>query len=141
MAALVLTVSASGCDWIRSIALGDSMQIVQKSPKLTLAWDPPLSDIPNRPTEVASYQIYCREHGTSYWRFLGEISATSHPEYTVEHSQLGDGLFDFAVRAVTDGADVPSAHIARQRRRPGVRVVRSLGAVLLGGMQWLQQEG
>jgi len=109
-AALVLTVSASGCDWIRSITLGEHMQIVHKYPKLTLAWDPPLSDIPNRPSEVASYQIYCREHGTSYWRLLGEIPASSHPEYTVEHRQLGNGLFDFAVRAVTTSGQASPLH-------------------------------
>jgi hypothetical protein len=107
-AALLLAISATGCDWIRSIALFDSMQVEYKSPKLTLAWDPPPSDIPDLPTEVIRYQIYCREHGTSGWRFLGELPAASHPEYTVEHSQLGDGLFDFAVRDITkDGRASP----------------------------------
>jgi hypothetical protein len=109
-AALVLTGSAAGCDWIRSITLGEFMQLVHKSSRLTLAWDPPLSDIPNRPSEVASYQIFCREHGSFYWRFLGEVQASPNPEYTVEHGQLGDGLFDFAVRAVTVSGQASALH-------------------------------
>ena len=84
------------------------MQILHKSMELTLAWDPPLTDIPNRPTEVAAYQIYCREHGTSYWRLLAEIPAAPHPEYTVEFERVGHGLFDFAVRAISvEGAASP----------------------------------
>src|SRR5512136_937438 len=78
-AALVLTASVAGCHFFLFTARGNAMELVHKSSKLTLAWDPPLSDIPNRPSQTASYQIYCREHGTSYWRFLGEIPATSHP--------------------------------------------------------------
>jgi hypothetical protein len=96
-----LTVISSGCDWLKRITFGESMQILQKSTKLTLAWDPPLTDIPNRPTEVATYQIYCREHGTLYWRFLGEVSASRHPEFTVDYERIGSGLFDFAVRAIS----------------------------------------
>ena len=109
-AALAFTVTAGGCDWIRSITLGEHMQIVQKYPKLTLAWDPPLSGIPNRQSEVVNYQIYYREHGTDYWRFLAEIPATPHPEYTVEHRQLGNGLFDFAVSAVTKSGQASPLH-------------------------------
>jgi hypothetical protein len=86
------------------------MQIVHKSPSLTLAWDPPLSDILNRPTEVISYQLYCREHGTPYWRFLGEIPASPHPEYCVQHSQIGDGSFDFAVRSVEKNGRASALH-------------------------------
>ena len=77
------------------------MQILHKSTELTLAWDPPITDIPNGPTEVAKYQIYYREHDTSYWRFLDEIPASPHPEYTIDHERVGDGLFDFAVRAIS----------------------------------------
>ena len=94
-------VTSSGCDWLKRITFGESMQILQKSTELTLAWDPPLTDIPNRPTEVATYQIYCREHGTSHWRLLGEVPASRHPEFTVDHERIGNGLFDFAVRAIS----------------------------------------
>jgi hypothetical protein len=105
---LVLTLCAGGCDWIRSLNLSDSMQLVHKSSQLTLAWDPPISDLPSLPTEVVSYGIYYRAHGTYGWRFLAEVPASLHPEYAIEHDQIGDGLFDFAVRAITiDGRTSP----------------------------------
>jgi hypothetical protein len=95
-----------GCDWLKRITMGESMQILHKSMELTLAWDPPMTDIPNTPTEVEAYQIYYREHGTAHWRILGEIPASRHPEYTVDHQRLGSGLYDFAVRAITvDGRE------------------------------------
>lgn len=96
-----MAVTLSGCDWLKRLTLGESMQIVHKSDTLTLAWDPPATDIPDRPTEVEAYQVYCREHGTSYWRFLAEIPASRNPEYTIDHEYLGNGLYDFAVRAIT----------------------------------------
>jgi hypothetical protein len=105
-----LTVTSSGCDWLKRITFGESMQILQKSTKLTLAWDPPMTDIPNRPTEVATYQIYGREHGTSYWRLLGEVPASRHPEFTVDHERIGNGLFDFAVRAISVEGKVSPLH-------------------------------
>jgi hypothetical protein len=109
-AALLLGVSVIGCNLLLAMPRGDSMQLVHKSPRLTLVWDPPLSDIPNRPTEVTSYQIYYREHGTGDWHFLAEIPASPHPGYAVKHSQLGDGLFDFAVRSVVQDGRASALH-------------------------------
>ena len=99
-----------GCDWLRTFTLGEYIQIVHKSPRLTLAWDPPLTDSPNRPTEVASYVIYYREHGTIGWQLLDEIPANENPQYTVDHKQLGDGLYDFAIRAIAVGGDSSPLH-------------------------------
>ena len=91
----------SGCDWLKRITLGESIQILHKSTQLTLAWDPPGTDIHGQPTEVASYQVYYRPHGTSEWTLLGTVPASRHPEFSVEHERIGSGLFDFAVCAVT----------------------------------------
>jgi hypothetical protein len=96
-----LAVATSGCNWLKRITFGESIEILYKSYELTLAWDPPLRDIPHMPTEVAAYQIYFREHGSSDWSFLGEVPASRHPEYTIDHEQIGSGLFDFAVRAIS----------------------------------------
>jgi hypothetical protein len=111
-AALLLSVSATGCNLMLFKNMGDSgsRQLVHKSSKLTLAWDRPRSDIPNRPTEVTNYQIYFREHGTPYWSLLAEIPASAHPEYTVEHERLGNGVFDFAVRSIAKDGRVSTLH-------------------------------
>ena len=105
-----LAISTSGCNWLKRITFGESMEILHKSYELTLAWDPPLTDIPNRPTEVAAYQIYYREHGTSYWSFLGEVPASGHPEFSVDYERIGSGVFDFAVRAITVEGRVSPLH-------------------------------
>jgi hypothetical protein len=103
-----MTIAMGGCNWLKRITFGESMQIIHKSAKLILAWDPPKTDITNSSTEVEVYQIYYREHGHSYWRLLGEVPASRHPEITVTHEQVGNGLFDFAVRAITvDGRASP----------------------------------
>ena len=96
-----IVLTSVGCDWLKRITLGESVQILHKSYTLTLAWDPPITDIPDRRTEVEAYQVYCRKHGTSYWRLLAEVPASPHPEYTIEHESIGNGLYDFAVRAIT----------------------------------------
>ncbi len=100
----------SACNWLKRLTFGESMEILHKSSELTLAWDPPLADIPNRPTEVEKYQVYYREHGTLDWRFLGEAPASPHPEYTVEHRLLGDGQYDFAIRAITQSGQASLLH-------------------------------
>ena len=105
-----LALTSVGCDWLKRITLGESAQILHKSYSLTLAWDPPITDIPNRSTEVEAYQIYYREHGTSYWRLLAEVPASRHPEYTIRHESVGNGLYDFAVRAITVEGKASALH-------------------------------
>lgn len=107
LACLALT---GGCRWLRDLTYGQSYQVVHKGSHLTLAWDPPVSDIPNEPTEVASYQVYSRQDDSPHWRYLGEVPGVRHPEYTVEHRLLGDGLYEFAVRAITVGGHVSPLH-------------------------------
>lgn len=105
---VTLMLLITGCNWIRSISLGEHAPIVHKYQQLTLAWDPPLSDSPSRPTEVVAYQIYYRNHNDFYWRLLSEVKASSHPEYTLKRGELGTGIFDFAVCAIAaDGSSSP----------------------------------
>lgn len=33
---------------------------------------------------------------------LGEVPATEHPQYTIHHEDVGDGVFDFAVSSVNN---------------------------------------
>jgi len=63
--------------------------------ELTLAWDPPAS-------EVASYRLFYRLHGASAWILLNEVGAAPAPECTVDHAEVGDGEFDFGVVAVAE---------------------------------------
>jgi hypothetical protein len=107
---LTLALLSGGCKWLRNVTYGESLQIEWSYRELTLAWDPPVTDIPGRPTEVSAYQVYVQQQGSSYWRFLGEVPASRHPEYTVEHDLLGDGLYTFAVRAITASGQASALH-------------------------------
>ncbi len=64
--------------------------------QITLAWDPPAG-------AIEKYRVYFRIHGTADWVQLAEIPAAPAPEYTVLHSALGSGEFDFGVVAVQSG--------------------------------------
>ncbi len=86
----------------------DSDFILFTSDKLTLAWDPPDSDIQQSGTEVVRYQVFYRQHGLSAWQLLGEVPPSENPEFTILHDRTGDGFYDFAVRATTaDGNESP----------------------------------
>ncbi len=57
---------------------------------------------------VAAYNVYWRPHAVWGWKFLGQVAANDSPEIRVEHADLGDGEFDFAVTSVSaDGAESP----------------------------------
>jgi hypothetical protein len=98
---LVLGFAVSGCKRILAFSLGEATQILYKQPQLTLAWDPPLTDIPGMSTEIATYQVFYQEHGSGCWILLDEVPADRHPRFTIAHDRLKDGLYDFAIRSVT----------------------------------------
>jgi hypothetical protein len=100
--------SLLSCNWARGFTLPDPAEIVWRSATLTLAWDPPLADLPHSPERVEYYQIYYCERTAGAWAILGEVPATDYPQYTVLHDTVGNGSFIFAVRAVwTQGLRSP----------------------------------
>ncbi len=78
-------------------------QITWSADQLTLQWDPPAQAVTN-------YNVYYRAHGTSTWLSFGQIAAVPQPEYSVQHSKLGNGTFDFAVVAKNAEGDVSDYH-------------------------------
>ena len=76
--------------------------------EVTLAWDPP-------PSAIASYKLFFRIHDTAGWYSLVEgVAADPAPEYTVQHSALGSGIFDFGVVAVNTESAESSMHVSLQ---------------------------
>ena len=65
---------------------------------------------PSPPLAVATYRVYWRPHVSGVWNLLVEIPATPHPALTIKHSDLGDGEYDFAVRAVDTNGGVSGFH-------------------------------
>ena len=74
--------------------------------QVTLLWDPPAAGA----SQVVSYTVSYRAHGTSTWNLLATIPATAQPSFTVLRSAVGPGVFDFAVAAVDSGGTSSTLH-------------------------------
>jgi hypothetical protein len=107
---LLFSLGLQSCDWPARFGINEPTQLYQKSPHLVLAWNPPITDLPKTPLEVVSYQIFYRQHGDLLWSALDEVPASAKPRYTVKVGQLQDGLYDFAVRAVSANGHVSPLH-------------------------------
>lgn len=78
--------------------------VLSTASQITLQWDPPASGA----SQVVSYTVSYRTHGTSTWNTLAAVPASAQPSYTVLRSAVGSGSFDFAVSAVdSTGASSP----------------------------------
>ncbi len=73
--------------------------ILSTAAQATLQWNPPATGA----SQVVSYTISYRVHGTSTWTLLATIPAASQPSYLVLRSVVGSGTFDFAVASVDSG--------------------------------------
>ena len=76
--------------------------LIKRSDDIVLAWDPPAPqfDREGELIPVESYNVYYRDHGDIDWVMLGSTLAVDNPEFTVYHSALDNGEYDFAVSAV-----------------------------------------
>ena len=93
---------------------GEPVQIISKAEYIVLEWDnPSINVIGGEVIHVKSYRLFYREHGSGYWVLLAEIPAEEKPKYTIYHSDLGDGLFDFAVNAVYENQLNSALHTSR----------------------------
>jgi hypothetical protein len=71
--------------------------------EVTLAWDPP-------PSDIATYKIFYRSHESGTWMLFDEIPADDDPEYTLYHGDLGNGEYDFGVVAVDAETEESAMH-------------------------------
>ena len=81
-------------------SLGDDPAgVASTAAAITLAWDPP-------PSPVQTYKLFFRIHDTSTWySLLPDVTAGPSPEYTVQHTDVNSGIFDFGVKAVNEDAE------------------------------------
>ena len=67
------------------------------------------------PTVEERAKLFFRIHDTAGWYSLVEgVAADPAPEYTVQHSALGSGIFDFGVVAVNAESAESSMHVSLQ---------------------------
>jgi len=75
--------------------------IVISSETLTLEWDPPVEELPPSPFGASAYRVYFRHHNTATWTLCGTVAATLNPQVVLQHSEFGNGSFDFAISTVS----------------------------------------
>ena len=109
----VLVASVSGCSMYMLQELdatgrspdpdSGAEKVLCTSGEVTLAWDSP-------PSEITAYKIFYRPHEAASWILFDEIPAEEGPEYTLYHTDFGDGDFDFGVVAVGEEAEESEMH-------------------------------
>ena len=103
----------TGCRLV--IGTSDALEIVVKGNQFTLAWDPGGPVIPNNPGRVAAYNVYYRDHGSYYWRYLATIEDPNNPECLITDKDIDYGVYDFAVSAVGADGGVSAFHSSLDR--------------------------
>jgi hypothetical protein len=91
------------CDHTQPNAPIVNQPVVAVSPgdTLTLTWDPPKGSPAG--ASIERYELFYRQHAAtdSGWTFLsGSVGAVAQPSRVVIKTEIGSGLFDFAVRSV-----------------------------------------
>ena len=97
LAALVVVVFMCLVQTCRLGGPGFLTPILVSGDSFNLAWDP---SPPVPESEVTTWRIYFRAHGTVGWAELQEMSADEGAQCTITRDELGDGDFDLAVSAV-----------------------------------------
>ena len=93
----------------------DPQQIVANSPSITLEWDPPEFSGYSSAYPISSYKIYYRVHNAKYWFLIDEIPAEPSLSYTLDHDDFGDGMYDFAVKAVNSKGEESALHTSEDQ--------------------------
>ena len=98
VAAFAAALLASGCSWLEIVTSVEPRSTPEGAPEsppesafsqitcetdtVTLAWDPPTS-------EVTTYKVFYREHGTGDWTLLTEVPAQADPSLSLHQSDFG----------------------------------------------------
>jgi len=82
---------------------GDAEKVLCTTLEVTLAWDPP-------PSDIANYKIFYRSHESGSWILFDETPADDDPEYTLYHGDFGNGDYDFGVVAVDPETQESAMH-------------------------------
>jgi hypothetical protein len=80
------------------------------SQSIELAWDPPDEQSLPPGMEIAYYYVYVRHHGVEGWRLIAQVAPSARPEIALNHSDFGNGEFDFAVNVVTSEGTESAPH-------------------------------
>jgi hypothetical protein len=68
-----------------------------RTKRITLEWDPPPAAFSALPSAVSQYYVYFCTHGSRAWHLIGCVTSSENPSIELDHSDFGNGRFDFAV--------------------------------------------
>jgi hypothetical protein len=83
--------------------------LIVRSSSITLAWDAP-STAGSMGKTIAGFYVYWRPHLTEGWCLAGQVPAGSSPRLRIEHADLGNGAFDFAVTSLDSAGNESVFH-------------------------------
>ena len=85
-------------------------QITVHDDAITLYWDPPDFSALEAIWPIVSYKVFYRRHGDFLWLLIAEVEAKQRLEYTLNHDEVGDGLYEFAVSAMDEKNRMSTLH-------------------------------
>ena len=98
---LIITLSSCAMPTINRAAQTEleNMEVNYSKSSLTLEWEYDMT------TPVDYFNLYYRDHNSSYWTLL-ESTESTLAEFTLSYNQIGNGSWDFGVTSVAlDGAE------------------------------------
>ena len=102
----LVTLAVAACV-LPGSARSDAVELVVRTPTLTLAWDMPARGSPGGLPSM--YRVFCKKYGEGVWLEVAEVPASADPTCTLSHKTIGNGLWEFAVQAV--GADASASDL------------------------------
>jgi hypothetical protein len=99
---LVILISVLGVFFYSCQYTAKPQQITVHNDTITLSWDLPDFSALEAISPIVSYKVFYRRHGDFLWLLIAEIEAKERLEYTLNHDDIGDGLYEFAVSAINE---------------------------------------
>jgi hypothetical protein len=85
-------------------------RIFRDTESVRIQWEEVTTDIQGGPEYIDHYDFFYRRHGDTEWIFYGEVPDIQDPWIEVWHDDLGNGEWEFGVKAVDVNGNVSDTH-------------------------------
>ena len=107
---LVILISSLGVFFYSCQYTAKPQLIVVHDDTITLSWDPPDFNTLEVIWPIVSYKVFYRRYGGFSWSLIAEVEAKQRLAYTLNHDEVGDGLYEFAVSAMNEKNYMSTLH-------------------------------
>lgn len=95
---VTVIVALSSCKLIAGMDINfGPTEIIVNQQFFSLQWDFSGRDLSDNQTDISSFRLHYRDHGTFKWFYLSEIPASNEKWFFISEDQLDYGIYDFAV--------------------------------------------